>query len=105
MFKKARVLVCTMVSILRNGKFYRLSCADMYFGDKCFDKINRINRINRIGFEIMLILLILSEEIQRMKGGVGRVGGILTVWNGHYFPNFCFSDIMHTFKVMEDFEK
>ena len=73
MFKKARVLVCTMVSILGNGKFYRLSYADMYFGDKCFDKINRIYRI---GFEIMLILLILSEEIQRMKGGVVQVGAI-----------------------------
>ena len=36
----------------------------MYFGDKCFDKINRIYRI---GLEIMLILLILSEEIQKMR--------------------------------------
>ena len=46
---------------------FRHSYVDMYFGDKCFDKINRIYRIYRIGFEIMLILLILSEEIQKMR--------------------------------------
>ena len=47
---------------------FGLSCADMYFGHKCFDKINRIYRI---GYEIMLIL---SEEMPENEGwrGTGR---------------------------------
>ena len=66
---------------------FRLSCADMYFGDKCFDKINRIYRI---GLEIMLIL---SEEIQRMKGGVVQVDGIFLLFSFAFGRRKCYYSI------------